>query len=399
MKLNTIKNLLFYSYYWIQGWFKEKDTNIWVFGAMRGEKYMDNAKYLFEYLHNETKINAVWISKNEVVVAELRLKGFNAYHERSSKAKYFSTIAKVAVITHRGNGDNGDLPFYFFSKQTKIIQLWHGIPLKKIAYDDRIFRSIDNKNTINYKIKSLIKNIFFPFLNYVHQPSMIIALGEETQDIFSRAFRVSKDKVKITGYPRYDILIKNRTIEVKEKKIIYMPTFRGAVGSNFTLYGFDFTNIDTFLKDLGLKLDIKLHTFNRPSEELLNKINKSNNISILDDVEIYETIHEYSILITDYSSIFFDFLLLDRPIIFAPFDKDIYLKKDREFYFNYEDITPGPKAKNWNDILKYIKLFNDSKDIYRQDRDKIKNRFHKYIDTKNCERTYKEILRIGNKCD
>jgi len=86
------------------------------------------------------------------------------------------------------------------------------------------------------------------------------------------------------------------------------------------------------------------------------------------------------ILITDYSSIYFDYLLLDKPIIFAPFDFEDYLVKDRELYYNYDEVTPGPKARNWNEVLISLKEAIENPEKYKKEREKIKNIFHKYME-------------------
>ncbi len=386
------------SFSWFRSGLAKKDKNIWVFGAIRGTKYMDNAKYLFEYVNNNTNIEAIWISKNQEVVDDLNAKGFNAFYEYSSKARYYASRAKVALVTHRGNRKKADLPMYTFSKETKIIQLWHGIPLKKIAYDDKIFSFRHDEDSLKWKIKVLLKNTLFPFLNYVNEPSLIIALSDETQVIFSQAFRTPKEKVLITGYPRNDILFQNVFAEQrksKKKKVIYMPTFRGFVNSDFDLflqYGFNIEKMDIFLADQNMQLDIKLHPFNQPSAELIKRLDESKNIFFLNHDAIYEIISEYDMLITDYSSIYFDYLLLDRPIIFAPFDQETYLKQDREFYFDYDEVTPGPKAMNWDEVIQQLGMFNKAPETYEDERKLIKDRFHTYQDDKSTERVYKAIL-------
>jgi CDP-glycerol glycerophosphotransferase len=388
---------------WVSSHFTEKDDHIWVFGAIRGQKYMDNAKYLFEYIHHHTDRTAIWISKNHEVVEDLRSKGYNAFYEYTTEAIDHAKKAKVAIITHRGSHKKADLPFYAFSKQTEIIQLWHGIPLKKIAFDDKVFSFRQNEDSLKWKITVFLKKKIFPFLNYVHEPSLIPALSEETQNIFSQAFRVPKSNVVITGYPRNDILL--NTLENSEKrsgpkKIIYMPTFRGSVNSDFDLflqYGFDVDKLDRFLSDENMILDIKLHPFNKPSQMLIEKLEQSKNIFFLDHDAIYEIISEYDMLITDYSSIYFDYLLLNRPIIFAPFDKVNYLQNDRKFYFDYDEVTPGPKASNWSEIIELIQDFLQNKNLYKEERDMIKNRFHTYQDTSNSKRVYEAIISILSK--
>jgi len=384
--------------HWLRYARTPKDKALWVFGAIRGTKYLDNAKYLFEYIHHHTDIEVVWISKNHEVVSSLQAKGYKAYHEESMEAKHYASQAKVAVITHRGNRKKADIPMHYFSKETMIVQLWHGIPLKKIAYDDKIFSFDHDEKSLFYQIKNRIKS-FFPFLTYVNRPLLIPALSQETQQIFAQAFRVPKKRVVITGYPRNDILIRNAAITNTSqiKKIIYMPTFRGEVNSHFDLflqYGFDVERIDRFLASYDMQLDIKLHPFNRPSKELLEHIEASKHIMFLECDDIYEILHQYHILMTDYSSIYFDYLLLDRPIIFTPFDQESYIQNDREFYFDYENTTPGPKAMNWVEVLEYLKRSLQDPSYYAKDRETIKNRFHTYQDAKSTQRVYKAILEM-----
>ena len=100
-------------------------------------------------------------------------------------------------------------------------------------------------------------------------------------------------------------------------------------------------------------------------------------------------------MITDFSSVHFDFLLMDRPIIFAPFDKEEYLKDDREFYFNYDEVTPGPHAKNWSEILNYIENFVQDPTLFEEERIQVKSRFNKYTDANNCQRVFSVIENLN----
>ncbi len=394
--------MVFYSSY-----FTRKDKNIWVFGALRGQQYTDNAKYLFEYVNQHTDIQAIWISKNSAVITDLRSKGFQAYHEHSREALNYARRAKIAIVTHRGNRDKSDLPFQAFNSKTKIIQLWHGIPLKKIAYDDTVFSFRHDENSIRWRFKSLIKHVFFPFLNYVNRPSLILALSDETKDIFAKAFRTRAENVVVTGYPRNDTLLCTSGHEKRNvlTKVIYMPTFRGSVSSDFDLflqYGFDVARLDTFLFKENMSLDIKLHPFNHPTGDLLEKLAEAQNISFLEHDDIYEILGEYNVLVTDFSSIYFDYLLLNRHIIFAPFDRDSYIENDREFYFDYDEVTPGPKAKDWNEIMQHLSVFsgrssrNGSTNNFAKERESIKSRFHHFQDNRSTQRVYEAIIKIAD---
>lgn len=394
-RLRRLLELLKEAYYFYSALFIQKDKNIWVFGALRGQKYLDNSRYLFEYVHKFTKIQAVWISRDKKLVEKLRELGYKAFSDTSKEGIAYLQKAKVAVITHRGTKENGDLPFCHINSKTKIIQLWHGIPLKKVAFDDTIFSYKVDETKFSWKLKSFIKKTFLPFLDYVHKPSMIIALSKDTKDIFSQAFRIPNEQVVITGYPRNDMLLESKVKLDGIKKIIYMPTFRGNYNTDFYLflqYGFDIQKLDNYLSQHNMQLDIKLHPFNKPSQNLLKQLESSKSISFIDTDSIYEILDQYSLLLTDYSSIYFDYLLLDRPIIFTPFDKENYLQQDRDFYFDYEEVTPGPKANNWDEVLEYIRAFEKDKTLYEKERQQLKDRFHVYQDANSTKRVYEAII-------
>ncbi len=383
----------------IRSFFIKKEENIWIFGAIQGNKYQDNAKYLFEYINEHTDIIAIWLTRNPQVIDDLKSKGLPAFNMFSKVAIDYAQRAQIAIITHRGSNQNADLPFYAFSNKTKVIQLWHGIPLKKIGYDDKIFSFSANEKSFEYKYKEFKKNLLYPYNRHLHTPDMILSLSEDTQKIFSSAFRIPENKIVVTGYPRNDAILKNKenTNQSDKKKMIYMPTFRGEIGASFDLfldYGFDVDEMDLFLEKNSAQFYIKLHPFNKPSEALLQEIESSKNIIFFQGDDIYRDLAEFDLLITDYSSIYFDYLLLDRPIIFAPFDQETYLKKDRELYFDYDEVTPGPKAMDWSEVIKEIDKTLSNPQLFSEEREKITNQFHTYRDAKSSERTFNAIKNL-----
>jgi CDP-glycerol glycerophosphotransferase (TagB/SpsB family) len=109
--------------------------------------------------------------------------------------------------------------------------------------------------------------------------------------------------------------------------------------------------------------------------------------------DIYPLLRESAVLITDYSSVYFDYLLLDRPIIFAPFDLQLYTTAERELFYDYDQVTPGPKAKDWPDVLRLLReaMQNDS---WSDERRKVCTRFNKFKDSNNSERVFQAFSRL-----
>ena len=98
-------------------------------------------------------------------------------------------------------------------------------------------------------------------------------------------------------------------------------------------------------------------------------------------------------MITDYSGIFFDFLISGKPIIMAPIDYDNYIKDDREVYYDYESICPMPPCNDWKDIMMSIELLTQATDIPNRYHE-IQKKFHKYNDDKSSQRVIEEIKKL-----
>jgi CDP-glycerol glycerophosphotransferase (TagB/SpsB family) len=393
--LNYVGKFLLYALmtpiYWISRLIP-KNNNIWIFGAWFGEQYNDNSKYLFEYVNQyHPQIKAIWLSKNKIIIDQIRTKGYNAYHAYSIKGFIYSAKAKVGIV------NMGIIDLNKFIPPDTIINLWHGIPLKKIMYDDEI-----NKSLTNNRIKKL-KKLVFPFTRYPENSEMMIACAPEDQKNIASAFKLPVEKVKITGYPRNDALFVPKIDELSNShKVLYTPTHRRAGKINIgKLLVNGIFEIDNELNKLNTTLYIKLHFYHQNEiDQLENTINIHNlsNIKIVKDKDIegdiYTYLSKFDTLITDYSSIYFDYLLTNKPIIFAPFDLDDYLKNDREQYYNYNDVTPGPKCANWPEICKWIALFKANPSLYSNERESIKNKFHQFQNSNSSKRVCEEILKL-----
>ena len=181
-------------------------------------------------------------------------------------------------------------------------------------------------------------------------------------------------------------------------RAIYMPTFRGAVGSEFNLLeesGFDFAKMDEVLHSNDIILFIKIHPVQRFTIRDIESISRCDNIKIVkNEGDIYETIGSYDALITDFSGIFFDFMVSGKPIIMAPFNLDSYLAKDRQLYYSYDDICPSEKCLSWEEVLgQLVKL--KSEGFVPDERYKtLQRRFHTYLDCGSSQRAAHQIADV-----
>lgn len=374
---------------------------IWVFGAWFGKKYGDNSKYLFEYVNKSCPdIKAIWLATEDDTVKLVRSKGYRAYKTFSFKGYLYSLIAAYGFVS-TGFGDIN----FFPTANMKMINLWHGSGgLKKCMMDD----DISGKSSEITLYKKL-KNFFFPFANERYYTT--ITTSEVMVKILSSAFRTMTQRVDLIGQPRCDSFYNeppqnelNKILaELKNKNQmigIYMPTHRKEGRFDFVKFIQDeLENLNQKIKELNIVLLIKLHFYHLESLRSLSQ-NFSNIIFVRDeDIEqdIYSILPMTDFLISDYSSIYADYLHLKKPIVFFPFDKNDYIKSDRDFYMDYDEVTPGEKVYNWKELYECMQDLARGIDNYKEERQKILDLFNLYQDGRNSERVVKWIKNIEEK--
>jgi CDP-glycerol glycerophosphotransferase len=135
-----------------------------------------------------------------------------------------------------------------------------------------------------------------------------------------------------------------------------------------------------------------MHPVNLPPKSLIKQMQNSKNICLDSGGDIYESISEYDCLITDYSSIYFDFLLSNKPIIFAPFDLQEYKQKERSLYFEFEEVTIKPYCYNWGEVVERIILLKreGAPNEYKQQYQLLKDTFHD--NSINADSSFSECL-------
>ncbi|RYL95172.1 CDP-glycerol glycerophosphotransferase family protein [Sporolactobacillus sp. THM7-4] len=271
-------------------------------------------------------------------------------------------------------------------KNTDYIQLWHAAgAFKKFGYSALGYR---DSNSLNFE------------KNAHSQYTKVITSSKYVRKNFSEAFNININKVVSTGIPRTDFFFDeekmNQSMDklhlkypsLKGKKVIlYAPTFRGnpAERKNFKLH-FDWNKLN--LPDNSIML-IKLHpavTKNVSIPEEFDK--KIINVS-KDNININEFLIIADVLISDYSSIIFEYSLLNKPIIFYAYDLDSYLS-ERNFYYPFKEYLYGPLVKNTQELSDQLNNLDSVIDL-----DKIRTFREKFMfncDGKATERFVENLL-------
>lgn len=383
-----------------------KDKKLWVFGAWFGQQYADNARYFFEYVQEDESIKAIWISKSKKIVSRIRNMGYTAFLSYSPRGIYYAVKANFAIVS----SGNDDINRALTASAVKV-NLWHGTPMKKLMYEEHRFRGESS-------IKKAVRRLLWYFLPYMRMPGMydmILAASDYYRPIMASAFRISANKVQVLGYPRNDILFDanhrcSYMEKIKEKfdnpKIIgYFPTFRNSDknGSRFKLmneYGFDSYAMEDFLRETNSIFLIKFHYVDQKRGIHLN-ISPDSRLVFAgekDIPELNEILPYIDVLLTDYSSAYFDFLLLNRPVIFAPFDLEDYTQS-RGLYGKYETYLAGPKAKDWKEVISYAKEAISNPEKYENLRISKNEIFNKYQDGKSSMRVFEYLKEYMKKND
>lgn len=351
-----------------------KSKNLVVFGAENGRGFRGNPRYLFLRMVKNSNLTCVWISKDPKTVSELTDMGFLAYKHNSLKGIIYQLRAKLVIHSHSINDD-----FYKVLLGGAIsYNTWHGVGLKKVWGA--------NKNTFTYKIlheKSFIKKFFGKFVVKTNsaKTNYVVSTSEKVSSYYPETFLVKKENVLELGQVRNDIFFidtdedENFPAFIKENKIItYMPTHRnfGKIDTDINLV-FDFQKLEELCERTGYKFVIKRHMYSSgyiPSQY-------KHIIDISDENIDPQFLLKYTdILLTDYSSCYTDYLLLDRPVAFYCYDLEKYLQKSNEMYHGYFDVTPGPKTQTFPELLSSLEDYINDPSLFKEERKRVLNIFY-----------------------
>ena len=371
-----IKCILLYIYYFLYCKLKKiNNSDIWLLSE-RGTDARDNAYHLYKYLknnHKEIKVKYV-IDKNSVDSKKINDEDIINY---GSKEHFILFITAGKLISTHIMGFSPDMSLFWRLNKINLLKVYG----KKIMLQHGITQNyIEILNAKNSKLDLFICGAY-----------------QEYKFILEK-FGYTKDVAKYTGFARYDNL-KNRK---SKNQILIMPTFRKWLNytDNFTESDYykkwneviNNKKIIKYIEDNNMKLVFYPHY---EAQKYINNFNSSSSNVIIADFKHYDVqqlLIESKLLITDYSSVFFDFAYMNKRIIYYQFDINEFRKNHyKEGYFDYYTMGFGPVCTNLDQVID--NLISDKKDYS----DRVKS-FFKYNDSNNCERIYNEIIKMeGNK--
>ena len=373
-----------------------RTDKILVFGSYRGG-FNDNSKYLFLYANKHIKDKKiVWISTKKSTVVHIRTLGFQAYYVASLKGLFYALRAGYWFV----NSYTSDIAFCLAGR-AKIVNLWHGVPMKAIEF------GITKGDLARRYVDKDIRDVFFHPAPFRH-PDYMVSTTDFFDEVFSKSFRIKKEQCIQTGCPRNSMLQlpidevnefvgsfeSEETKELVEKiqkythVFVYMPTWRDSQRNCFA-NGFDLQALNDCVAKQNACVLMKPH-----ANTIIDKSIKYSNPFFLDgNVDMYCILPYTHTLITDYSSILYDYILMpDKNVILFHYDYDEYVNS-REFIFDIKDNIVGRQVYTFNELLDVIR--NNDYHINQSDRQRILDKF--WGDTFNKNSCQLVLDRLGFK--
>lgn len=282
--------------------------------------------------------------------------------------------------------DNAFLPMAYLKvrKETTVVQLWHGTGTIKR------FGQHVNQGKLYQQEKRANENLDYVIVN-----------SEATRELYAGCFSVPIEKVKVLGLPRTDLLFSQKELlrrktsflkqfpDLMDKKLVlYAPTFRDQEAGNPKLC----LDLELIAEKLPKEycLGLRLHPF--VAEQFHLEQDYEGRILDFSGYHNLNTLLMASdVLITDYSSIIFEYCILNRPMIFYAYDLEEFSDHGRGFYRNYEEYVPGPVVRTTEELLQVLEKKSWKKEKLRE----FVRDSYTYVDGKSTKRVVEFVIKQG----
>lgn len=322
-----------------------KEKNLIMFSAWFGQKYQDNAMYMYEYFLKKKGYKAVWYTRNKSIYDKLTKEGKPVVFGNSIKAIWTQIRAKMLVSAVQFSDFN-----QLFLSNCIFIDLGHGFPNKQIGY-----KQPDSTERSNQYTRLLRKGIQF----------YMTAASPVTRDIQMDTFDLDSKHVLFCNKPRTDVLFdpnlrigKNdiiNKIKGSRKAIVYMPTHRSCGEVPLVIEDIlDLDSIEEICEKNNAVFIIKKHYYHNKETTDLSCYKYIFDVT-QKEIDTQTFLYQADVVVSDYSSAYIDYLLLDRPVILYTFDLDDYLKKERGLYLGINDNYVGFKPCTSEEFIESLR--------------------------------------------
>lgn len=328
--------------------FWPRDARLWVFGAWHGRQYADNACHLYRHVRDhEPALRAVWLAHDAGVVRRVRREGGEAVLAYSLPGILLSLRAGRVLITHSAEDVNAHATL-----GAELVNLTHGTPLKRMGRDARSRR-------IGW-LTTCFDRCFKRLLPGKRRASRVLVASEVGRERMMSAYGLAPSRVIALGYPRWNAfredaatLLAHHGIDVYSHAgvLLYAPTVRMQGQGELDLgQGGELAALRPWLERNRLLLLVRGHASLclRGLDELVRESDCIREVPVAQFPDVNALLPAVDTLITDYSSVMYDYACLARPIVLMAPDLDTYLTRDVGIYGNYLKDAPGPVIARWS---------------------------------------------------
>lgn len=353
-----------------------KKKNIIIFESFLGKQYSDSPKAIYEEWNkkypNDQLIWSIDTRKSIELPPDVKV-----VRRLSFEWVYYMARARVWI-------SNSRLPNWLPKDSSTIyLQTWHGTPLKKLALDMNAVH-MPGTDTERYKAS---------FIRESNKWDYLISPNAYSSEIFRRAFAFNQTMLEV-GYPRNDLFYhqenltavtervkKKLNLPHDKKVILYAPTWRDQQNEGRGQYRLSLPlDFEKFVSQFGDEYVLLVRFHYLVSENLdLSKV-EPNVLDVSNYPDIAELYTISDVLITDYSSVMFDYAHLMRPILFYVYDLEEYRDEIRGFYMNFTDEAPGPLLRTEEELYRTLNELSYVEATYQEKLEAFNHRFCEFDD-------------------
>ena len=369
--------------------------NNWIFGSDYGNTYREGSRYLIEYMLSEhPEFKCTFITKNRSVKDVLNEKGIPC--EMNMSLRGMIAVAKASVVFTTQSAS--DILFVYKKKRRKYIFLSHGQPYKAVflatpkEYTNQMLQEVKGLK----KVAADVSRYFTT--GYEYWDSELYTSTSDFLIPYNKLYYGKNANVQVLGMPRNDVLFDSTKMSLEKwlpgmngKFVItYMPTHR-KFGAGFTSPIPFKTNpvVQEWMRLNNVVLLVKQHP------NMANKVEKETQDDVIIDItkkgiDPQVCLFHSDALITDYSSVWIDYLILKRPLMFYYYDD--FEDEDTGVLYDIREEPPGVFCYSEDQLFENIKLIRNDYESMRPS-NQIVSKYHKYVDGNSCERFYKAIVK------
>jgi len=387
-----------------------------VFGSWGGKQFGCNPKYLFNYICRRGGFKCVWIGDKSLQSDVLKVP--NVYFAAKGSLLAFWHCLTARFYAHNVQW-RSDIINFPRCRRFEVLYLTHGYPDKKTKDQYNGNGPRKRKKIQESMLRLVIRNYLVRFQKFLYgQESWFSASSKEGEGlrVDSQPMRLSHDRVLHSGLPRADFLIHNannhelklrlRTkfssilgVPINKKWIVFVPTWRHerkylfsfVASPRFNDYQNVFDGQNAVLIEKQHPNTLEMNDFVHGSKGAVVVVTKEQ----ARQIDTQELLMACDLLITDYSSIYYDFVLMNRPVIHFIYDYDHFMNLDMGFLFDIKDYGGGPFAETEDELIKY--LTQPDIELLDKRNPATKDVQLTYETGHSCEGYYDLICKLSNK--